>query len=83
MADGWRNPALSPDTSDDTGAGPDRESLPTTPRWVKVVGVALLILVLVIGVLASGIAGGEHGPSRHVSGTADSAPPVARGVQPQ
>ncbi|MFF5035564.1 hypothetical protein [Nocardia salmonicida] len=37
-----------------------------TPRWVKVTGVVIAILValLVIGLL---VGGGEHGPGRHVS----------------
>ncbi|MEV0768540.1 hypothetical protein [Nocardia salmonicida] len=37
-----------------------------TPRWVKVTGVVIAILValLVIGLL---VGGGEHGPGRHGS----------------
>lgn len=48
----------------DTDVGIDRESPPGTPRWVKVFGVAFLLLVLMIIVMmASG-----HGPGRHFSG---------------
>ena len=47
----------------------------TTPRWVKLAGIIVLILVLVFGVLQlTGIAG-EHGPGRHMpSGDAGAAP---------
>ncbi|PEH76319.1 hypothetical protein CRM89_10230 [Nocardia sp. FDAARGOS_372] len=43
---------------------PQRPHGPNTPRWVKVTGVvvALLVAVLVIGLLVSG---GQHGPGRH------------------
>jgi hypothetical protein len=37
-----------------------------TPRWVKLFGIATLIVVLlVVAVLATGL-GGEHGPGRHL-----------------
>jgi hypothetical protein len=40
-------------------------SYPGTPRWVKVGGiVALLMIVLVVLVMA--MAGGDHGPMRHI-----------------
>ena len=40
-------------------------NLPTysTPRWVKVFGVAAIVLVLLIAIL---MPTGEHGPSRHI-----------------
>ena len=40
---------------------------PGVPRWVKVSGVVIAILVLVL-VAVMVIGGGEHGPSRHASG---------------
>jgi hypothetical protein len=43
---------------------PDRTP-PATPTWVKVVG-AIAVLLIVIVVIAL-LAGGEHGPGRHVS----------------
>ncbi len=58
------DPLPYPDTSDDTGREPDRESPPSTPLWVKVFGIAFLVLVLLIAIM---IAGG-HGPGRHMSG---------------
>jgi hypothetical protein len=49
------------DEDDTGGPGP---AFPGTPRWVKVLGVIVLVLVLlaVVVVLASG---GDHGPGRH------------------
>ncbi|MDJ0418901.1 hypothetical protein [Rhodococcus opacus] len=49
------------------GAGGSPEH--RTPRWVKVVGVVVgLLLVLVIAVMLFG--GGNHGPGRHMSAPA-------------
>lgn len=47
-----------------THSSPQRPHGPRTPRWVKVAGVlvALLVALLVIGLL---ISGGQHGPGRH------------------
>ena len=47
---------LPPDPSDDT----------STPRWVKVSGVIVIILVLLFGIMI--LTGGNHGPGRHLSG---------------
>jgi hypothetical protein len=45
--------------------GPDRTSPPGTPRWVKLFGIiAAVVVVVVIVILA--LAGGEHGPGRHL-----------------
>lgn len=43
MADSPRHP----DTSDDTGVGPGRE-YPGTPRWVKVFGIIVIVLILLV-----------------------------------
>ncbi len=48
-----------------TGAGPDGESIPTTPRWVKVFGTVALVVVLMVVVLL--FIGGRHGPPRHTT----------------
>jgi hypothetical protein len=39
---------------------------PGVPRWVKVSGVVIAILVLLVALVVIG--GGEHGPSRHARG---------------
>ena len=38
---------------------------PGTPRWVKVFGIIVIILVLLI-VARVFVGGGKHGPSRHI-----------------
>lgn len=58
----------------DAGAGTNRGSPPSTPRWVKIFGIIALILVLLLVIVM--IAGGDgpggdgssdHGPGRHSS----------------
>lgn len=39
---------------------------PPTPRWVKSLGIALLVLA-VVAVLVMLVSGGQHGPGRHGS----------------
>jgi hypothetical protein len=61
------DPPRSRDPGEDAGVTADRGSPPGMPRWVKVSGiiVAVLVLLLVIVLL---ISGGDHGPRRHASG---------------
>lgn len=49
---------------------------PKAPRWVKISGlIAVLVVVAVVVVMA--LAGGEHGPGRHMPGGDDGGgPPV-------
>jgi len=75
-----------------TEANPDRESTigrpPSTPRWVKVSGIIVIVLILLVGIMMFA-SGGEHGPSRHVpsasvteSGdTSGHIPPTEHGTQ--
>ena len=56
------DPPRYPNTDNDTGAGPDRESATGTPRWVKVFGIIALVVVLLVVVVM--LIGGEHGPGR-------------------
>ncbi len=53
---------------ENTGPGPDRESLTGTPRWVRVFGIIALVVVLLVVVLLLTRGPGDHGPSRHASG---------------
>lgn len=39
------------DAGDDTRMKPDRESPPGTPRWVKVFGIIVIVLVLLFIIL--------------------------------
>jgi hypothetical protein len=62
------DPPRARDPSKDADLAPDRGSPPPMPRWVKVSGiiVAVLVLLLVFVLLVSG----GHGPRRHASGDA-------------
>ena len=67
MADSPRQSDI--DHTDDIDLGP----APSTPRWVKVFGIAFLVLVLLfIIMIASG-----HGPGRHMAGSGDQRPPAS------
>ena len=78
-----------PATGDDTGVRSDRGPTavyPGTPRWVKVFGIVALVLVLLVAVIMATGAGGGHGPGRHMpSGGAGGHTPTssvtAHGVQ--
>lgn len=66
------NPGHEPETRDEPGTvGPTRSGA-GVPRWVKgfalvTATVALLLLILML------VAGGSHGPGRHLSSGADPA----------
>ncbi len=64
-----------PDPNDDTGVRPTADR-PSTPRWVKVSGIIVAILVLLFVVMMlTGVFGGEHGPGRQApSGNAGTPP---------
>jgi hypothetical protein len=53
----------APDDSDATAAESGRNT-GSTPRWVKLSGIVVLVLVLLFVVIML-IAGGSHGPGRH------------------
>ena len=44
--------------------GSSHGSAPSTPRWVKVFGIIVVILILMVGVM---LLGGGHGPGAHLS----------------
>jgi hypothetical protein len=48
------------------GAGADagQDQPPGMPRWVKLMGIALVVLVVAM-VVAMLVLGGDHGPGRH------------------
>lgn len=78
------DPHPSAETSSEHKNMPDGEAPPVAPRWVKVFGIVLLVLLLVIVVgLVTGHAGpGEHGPARHF-GSGSNTPPLALSADPQ
>ncbi len=61
------DPPSYPDTGDDTGVGPDRGSPPSTPRWVKVFGIIVIVLLLLFVILhlTGGGLGGHTPPIEH------------------
>jgi hypothetical protein len=56
---------------------------PGTPRWVKISGIVVGILVLLIAIVMFTGIGGPHGPSRHLSSgdASGQAPPASVGVE--
>ena len=44
---------------------PDPRGHTGTPRWVKVFGIIVVVLILLLGGLGLLGVGGEHGPGRH------------------
>lgn len=53
-------------TGDETDLGPDRGATTGTPRWMKVVGISVIVLVVLVVILVvSGGGLGGHGPSMH------------------
>jgi len=65
MADPPPYPDSNSDTGDDTRVRPDRGSPPSIPRWVKVFGIIVIVLVLLVGIIVFTGIGGQHGPGRH------------------
>jgi hypothetical protein len=66
MADSLPDPDGDRDTGVGIHVGSDLGPAPSMPRWVKVFGIAFLVLVLLfVAMMASG-----HGPGRHMPGMA-------------
>ncbi len=61
--------------ADPTG-DPATRNRPGTPIWVKVLGIAALVLVLLVAVLLL-VSGGQHGPGMHApsAGSGGQTPP--------
>lgn len=72
MADLPRNPQDNVVTQDETDIGPGRATPPRMPRWVKVSGIVVLVLILVVVALLlfgpDAFGPGQHGPGRHMPG---------------
>ena len=60
----YGGPAPLPDSREDTDDEPGRGLATSTPRWVKVFGIVILVLVLLfVIVMFTSVRG--HGPGRH------------------
>lgn len=55
------DPPRYPDAEPGTGAGPDRGE--GMPRWVKVFGIIVALLVVLVAAMI--LLSGGHGPGRH------------------
>ncbi len=78
-------PEQPPDAEPRTASDPG--SPPGIPRWVKIAALAVGALILLFLILKIAGVGGEHGPGRHMSGsapvsatTADGPPLPVRGL---
>ncbi|MEC5425334.1 hypothetical protein QGM71_17775 [Virgibacillus sp. C22-A2] len=56
---------LSRSTTEKNNRLPDHESTTSTPRWVKLSGI-IIIIVIMIAIFIMVISGGNHGPGRHM-----------------
>ena len=65
----------------DDGVRPahDGDGPPGVPRWVKLSGIAVAVLILLLIVVML-VSGGEHGPGRHGSGAPAGGPEPAAAV---
>ena len=55
------------DASRDRGLPPDNDSPGRTPRWVKVFGAIMVLVILLFAILMfTRGPGGQHGPGRHM-----------------
>ena len=53
----------------DQSGGPEANHRPSTPWWVKAIGMAILV-VLILAAIVMVVGGGRHGPGLHApSGT--------------
>lgn len=63
-------------------AGRSAVDVDGTPRWIKVLGLAALVVVALF-LVVQGLSGGDHGPGRHSPGGEHRPPPgVPQGSQP-
>ena len=73
------DPPRYPDTGDDAGVRPTEDQPPRAPRWVKLTGIIVIVLVLLLVVLKlTGVVddkGHGPGPSQHFGS--------ARGATPE
>jgi hypothetical protein len=64
---------------------PHTDDAPGTPRWVKVFGIAGIVLALLVVVMLLVGGPGDHGPGRHLGGDGadrSASPTDSRGTAP-
>ncbi len=72
---------VDPDVRDAAGEEPEGGSTVGTPRWVKVSGIVVVVLVVVFVILQLLGVGGRHGPARHTpAGDTPGGPTPTSGV---
>lgn len=71
-------PNSNSDTGDINGMRPTEDRPPSTPRWVKVSGIIVIILVLLFVIMGL-FGGGKHGPMRHMPSSSG----IEQGVKKQ
>lgn len=59
------NPSRYPNAPNDKRMNSGEESPPKTPRWVKLFGIIVLLLILAFVIVKLIGVGGDHGPGRH------------------
>jgi hypothetical protein len=59
-----------PNSKRGNGVRSTEDRPPSAPRWVKVSGIIVIILVLLFVILKLTGIGGNHGPGRHLPGGA-------------
>jgi len=62
----------------DLSRDPSIRRYPSTPRWVKALGIAAIVMVLLVVVVML-VAGGQHGPGRHAPVDTSAPTPSASG----
>lgn len=72
MADIPRSPDLNGDANAPTRREPSRDTPPRTPRWVNVFGGIVLVVILLV--VISLLAGVRHGPGLHTAPSSITAP---------
>lgn len=60
------DPSRYPDAAEGADADSGRGVPPRTPRWVKVSGIVVGVLILLVVIVMLTGLGGGHGPGRHM-----------------